>query len=85
MDRALTSSARRDYRAGFTVTGYWRSGPPAVFSPDLVERLARRLDLLGTADGSVITLDDPRLAEVTVLITSWGCPPLEAGVLDRLA
>lgn len=57
---------------------------PASFPPDLMHRLAQRLDLLAAAYGvPVVTLDDPRLAEVTVLITGWGCPRLDAAVLDR--
>ncbi|MGS2619943.1 hydroxyacid dehydrogenase [Micromonospora sp. LZ34] len=55
---------------------------PAAFSPELVARLATRLDLLdGSDETGVISFDDPRIADVTVLITSWGCPPIDASVL----
>jgi phosphoglycerate dehydrogenase-like enzyme len=56
---------------------------PAAFTPELMVRLDDRVELLGAPDGGpVIGFDHPRLAEVTVLITSWGCPMIDTRVLD---
>ncbi|NUT38148.1 MAG: hydroxyacid dehydrogenase [Hamadaea sp.] len=58
---------------------------PTAFTPDLIERLGARLELLTAPGGDPhIGLDHPRIAEVSVLITSWECPRLDAPVLDRL-
>ncbi|WP_018348289.1 hydroxyacid dehydrogenase [Longispora albida] len=54
---------------------------PAAFPGELLARLGTRLDLLGGGT-EVLALDDPRLAHVTVLFTSWGCQPIDATVLD---
>ncbi|WP_412538794.1 hydroxyacid dehydrogenase [Longispora sp. K20-0274] len=54
---------------------------PAAFSGGLVARLNAGLDLLDDG-GRVLAFDDDRLAEVSVLITSWGCPPIDTTVLD---
>jgi len=60
---------------------------PAAFTPDLIGRVATRLELLSSSGGegaSVIGFDHPRLAEATVLITSWDCPPLDGPALDAM-
>ena len=54
------------------------------FGPAELERL-RSLVVLGEPVWSA-AFDDgtlARLAEVEVLITSWGCPPITAEILDR--
>ncbi|RVX41598.1 phosphoglycerate dehydrogenase-like enzyme [Nonomuraea polychroma] len=49
--------------------------------------LLRRLDTLVDIDVTLVaeSFDDPRLdlAETEILITGWGCPPLDAAVLAR--
>ncbi|GCB45073.1 hydroxyacid dehydrogenase [Streptomyces sp. NL15-2K] len=56
---------------------------PLLFPPPLMARLTRAADL----DAALVVQDfaDPKaaeaLAEAEVLITGWGCPQLDAGVL----
>ncbi|MFJ4680475.1 MULTISPECIES: hydroxyacid dehydrogenase [unclassified Kitasatospora] len=58
----------------------------ALFPPAAVERLARHVDLdpglVVEAAGDFDRIADP--ASVELLVTSWGCPPLDAAALDRL-
>ncbi|MGH0030620.1 MAG: hydroxyacid dehydrogenase [Myxococcota bacterium] len=57
-----------------------------LLSDDALARLARSCALV--VPEPVATLDDPRLAEhlerIELLVTGWGCPPLDAAALDRL-
>ncbi|MEV0269101.1 hydroxyacid dehydrogenase [Hamadaea sp. NPDC050747] len=61
---------------------------PAAFTPDLLARLGERLALMPATepgDGpAVLGPDDDRLAEVTVLITSWEAFRLDATALERM-
>src|SRR5689334_18720787 len=58
----------------------------ALFPPAAVERLARHVDLdpglLVEDAGDFDRIADP--ASVELLVTSWGCPPLDAAALERL-
>ncbi|WP_129663505.1 hydroxyacid dehydrogenase [Phytoactinopolyspora endophytica] len=58
---------------------------PRLFPPPLMKRLAELCDI-----DQAVTVDDFRtdrahrlLAETEVLITGWGCPTLDADVLDQ--
>jgi phosphoglycerate dehydrogenase-like enzyme len=56
---------------------------PRLFPPSLMERLRALADV----DPGVVVerFDDPRIRPGTeVLITGWGCPPLDAAALDRM-
>ncbi|MEV1178184.1 hydroxyacid dehydrogenase, partial [Nonomuraea sp. NPDC049784] len=48
--------------------------------------LLRRLDTLADIDVALVAehFDDPRLplADTEVLLTGWGCPPLDEALLD---
>lgn len=56
---------------------------PTVFEAHFdLERLARSADLL--APPLVEDLESPALADVNVLFTGWGTPPLTPEVLDRM-
>lgn len=57
---------------------------PSVYPPDLIERLRASVDL-----ASVLIAGDfhePRareaLAKAEILLTGWGCPPIDSTVLD---
>ncbi|WAL74772.1 hydroxyacid dehydrogenase [Kitasatospora sp. YST-16] len=55
----------------------------ALFPPAAVERLTRHVDL----DLQLVVEDFDRIpgpASVELLITSWGCPPLDAAALARM-
>ncbi|MGW8887442.1 hydroxyacid dehydrogenase [Streptomyces sp. NPDC055749] len=55
----------------------------ALFPPAAVQRLSRHVDI----DPHVLAEDFgrvPDLAAVEILITSWGCPPLDDAVLARM-
>ncbi|MFJ6806709.1 hydroxyacid dehydrogenase [Streptomyces anulatus] len=55
----------------------------ALFTPDAVDRLTRHVDI----DPHLVaeTFDAvPDPAPVELLITSWGCPPLDAAALARM-
>ncbi|MGC9539756.1 hydroxyacid dehydrogenase [Streptomyces sp. UG1] len=59
---------------------------PQLFPPDLLARLRELLDI--DPAGVVTDFGDPalrsRLARVEVLVTGWGCPPLDCHALDAL-
>lgn len=63
--------------------------PPPVEGLIFDDGLRRRLQAIAELedDHPVFPLDDEaaaeRLARAEVLLTSWGCPPLDAAVLDR--
>ncbi|MFF3500236.1 hydroxyacid dehydrogenase [Streptomyces sp. NPDC003247] len=59
-----------------------RSVRDSLFTPDLTARLVQLADL-DPADVVEDFGEAADLASVEVLITSWGCPPLERDVLDR--
>ncbi|MFD4026618.1 hydroxyacid dehydrogenase [Streptomyces sp. NPDC058576] len=55
----------------------------ALFPPTVTDRLTRHVDI----DPLVVAESFhrvPGLAAVEILITSWGCPPLDDAVLDRM-
>ncbi len=55
----------------------------ALFPPAAIQRLTRHVDL----DPQLVAEDFdrmPDLASVELLITSWGCPPLDGDVLARM-
>ena len=62
-----------------------------AMTPDLQHRffdasmLAELGELVDLDPGSVLTsYDDPRAAEVEVLVTAWGTPTIDAAALDRM-
>ncbi|MEM1231357.1 MAG: hydroxyacid dehydrogenase [Pseudomonadota bacterium] len=54
-----------------------------ILTPEHLERLARATRLLNDQAVPAVTELGEDAAEVEVLITSWGCPPVDAEVLDR--
>ncbi|MFF2329497.1 MULTISPECIES: hydroxyacid dehydrogenase [unclassified Streptomyces] len=58
---------------------------PDLFPPDVLERLASSVDLPVDPPLVAERFDDPAvreaLARAEVLITGWGCPPVDASVL----
>lgn len=58
---------------------------PDLFTPALLERLRATCALVTEAPLRTFTDAgaDETLAKVEVLLTSWGCPPIDAAVLDR--
>jgi phosphoglycerate dehydrogenase-like enzyme len=57
---------------------------PGLFPPSVRARLERVLRLPRTAAPLPAGADGVRAADAEVLITGWGCAPLEASVLDRM-
>ena len=54
---------------------------PRLFPSRLLSRLSELVDI---DTGLVLpSLDRPELATAEILITSWGCPPIDQEVLDR--
>ena len=52
------------------------------FDDDLLDQLGGLVDL----DPEVVlqTFDEPGIADIEVLVTSWGCPPLDRRALDSM-
>ncbi|MEO7269841.1 MAG: hydroxyacid dehydrogenase [Knoellia sp.] len=60
----------------------WRSAWTDICTPEV----AHRLSALADVDLTLVVEDFglvPDLADVEVLLTGWGCPPVDAAVLDR--
>ncbi|MFI7006339.1 hydroxyacid dehydrogenase [Streptomyces sp. NPDC050145] len=53
-----------------------------LFPPSAIQRLAQCVDIDPDHVAEDLA-DEPALADVELLITSWGCPPLDADVLAR--
>ncbi len=51
---------------------------------DHLERLARTTRLVSTDPARDFESLEEHLARIEILITSWGCPPINAAIIDRL-
>ena len=58
---------------------------PGIFPPDVMHRLSRQVQLDSAGPLTRFDTDEARdrLADVEILITGWGCPLIDAEVLDR--
>ncbi|GHB57784.1 2-hydroxyacid dehydrogenase [Streptomyces cirratus] len=84
----MTSSPSYSARRPATVLAMSPGTRTAVLSGRILPKLVRVADLDPELLVSDFGDDDPglgrRLAEAEVLFTSWGCPPLDAGALERM-
>jgi phosphoglycerate dehydrogenase-like enzyme len=55
-----------------------------LFRKDHLERLSRVTRLVSTEPFRDFEALEEHLARIEILVTSWGCPPIDADVVDRL-
>ena len=79
----MTSRPRARLRAAFVMAP--ESLRTQVFSPEQLEALGRRLDLVPTVLQSRSGIERlPGADRLELLITGWGCPVLDEALLERL-